>query len=196
MQARARQGLIGSVPSNVRSKLVPRVIKNTNQIVTAVNAVINSFEGRAHEEMGELITSKTKLAWSALEHHVKAGCLCDPPGINMNKFGEAVLVGGEEFPTIRTQRGVSSLEGFHTHQKNWLGPLARHASDSGQALLTDGAVRWNRKRNATLGRGTLPPVFGGGVMQTADDLHQRLCGERLYPGLVHSEAVEHKESRR
>ena len=54
--------------------------------------------------------------------------------------------GGESFHMIRAMRGASALEGFHTHQKQWLGCLARHAADAGAALLADGALRWNRKR--------------------------------------------------
>ena len=64
----------------------------------------------------------------------------------MNVFGESVMIGGERFQVVRTLRGASALEGFHTHQKRWLGCLARHAADAGAALLADGAVRWNRKR--------------------------------------------------
>ena len=66
--------------------------------------------------------------------------------VSMNQFGEEVNIGGEKFKRIRTLRGASALEGFHNHQKQWLGCLARHAADAGSALLADGAVRWNRKR--------------------------------------------------
>ena len=45
---------------------------------------------------------------------------------------------------IRNARGSSALEGFHTHQKGWLGQLARHSTDAGATLLSDGAQRWNR----------------------------------------------------
>ena len=71
----------------------------------------------------------------------------------MNKFGDEVCIGGEYFRTVRTSRGASALEGFHNHQKQWLGCLARHAADAGAALLADGAVRWNRKRRRDIEEG-------------------------------------------
>ena len=64
----------------------------------------------------------------------------------MHELGEEIVVYGDNFRIVRTLRGTSALEGFHTHQKAWLGNLARHAADAGAALLADGAVRWNRKR--------------------------------------------------
>jgi len=87
-------------------------------------------------------------------------------------------------------RGASALEGFHTHQKQWLGPLAHHSAEAGTALLADGALRWNRRRRneAAQGTFTIPLVFAGGLLQGTDHLHQRLAGERLYPGLARSAA--------
>ena len=60
--------------------------------------------------------------------------------------GDADVIGGEEFLSYKSRRGTSALEGFDTHQKLWLGTLATHSKDAGSALLTDGAMRWNRKR--------------------------------------------------
>ena len=39
-----------------------------------------------------------------------------------------------------------TLEGFHQHQKQWLGSLSKHHPDAGAALSADGTIRWNRKR--------------------------------------------------
>ena len=124
---------------------------------------------------------------SKLKEHVRNGCLCDPPSIAMNRSSQTSVISGEEFHRIRTQRGTSCLEGFHTHQKQWLGSLAQHASDAGQMLLSDGALRWNRKRNATLGATTLPTVFASKCLQSANDLHRRLRGENLYHNLPESD---------
>ena len=137
--------------------------------------------------MGVLLTPSTITAWASLRQHVNAGCLCDPPGITRNLLGEATVIGGEEFrPILRTMRGSSALEGFHAHQKQWLGPLGRHAAEAGRALLADGALRWNRRRRNEMAEemSTLPLVFAGGLLQRVDHLHQRLAGSSLYPGLA------------
>ena len=102
--------------------------------------------GRLAPAAASMIVCKD-LAWAGLRQHVLSGCLCDPIGVDMNAYGKGVKVGGEWFRQIRTLRGASALEGFHNHQKQWLGCLARHAADAGSALLADGAVRWNRKRH-------------------------------------------------
>ena len=101
-------------------------------------------------------------------------------------FGKSAVIGGEEFRTIQTLRGASALEGFHAQQKQWLGPFAHHGTDAGTALLTDGVLRWNRKRNNEgSGRSAaLPLVFANGLLNRVDDLQRRLTGERLYPGLA------------
>ena len=39
------------------------------------------------------------------------------------------------------------MEGYHRHQKSWLGP-SRHTCTNGLALIADGSLRWNRKRKA------------------------------------------------
>jgi hypothetical protein len=72
--------------------------------------------------------------------------LCDPADVQLHEYGKSMRICGELFKAIHTIRGASALEGFHSHQKQWLGCLARHAADAGAALLADGAVRWNRKR--------------------------------------------------
>ena len=80
----------------------------------------------------------------AVKQHIAAGCLCDPHGVELNWFGDEKVIDGVRLPIVCKARGASALEGFHTHQKAWLGPLARHTSDVGEALLADGALRWNR----------------------------------------------------
>ena len=143
--ARDRGGLPGPVPPNVKGRFVPRVITNARQIAASIDKVLDAHSG-SHASAGPLTTPKTLSAWRELRSHVLAGCLCDPPNISMNVLGDSVTIGGEFFHQISTRRGASALEGFHTHQKQWLGSLARHAADAGAALLADGALRWNRKR--------------------------------------------------
>lgn len=140
-----KQGLRGPLPGNIKSKYVPRVITNARRIADAIDAVLQSF-ATPHTQSGPLLTSATGEAWRELRRHVMHGCLCDPPGMHMHELGEEIVVYGDKFRIVRTLRGTSALEGFHTHQKAWLGNLARHAADAGAALLADGAVRWNRKR--------------------------------------------------
>ncbi len=185
-RARARKGLGPDLPKSARSNYVPRVIADAPIIVASIEAAIASFQGRAHSEMGPLLTSETSAAWTQLRKHVQAGCLCDPPGVNLMSFGKSAVIGGEEFRTIQTLRGASALEGFHAQLKQWLGPFAHHGTDAGTALLTDGVLRWNRKRNNEgSGRSAaLPLVFANGLLNRVDDLQRRLTGERLYPGLA------------
>ncbi len=181
--ARLREGRGASLPAHVRNKYVPRVVADAPCIVASVEAAIRCHQG-AHKEAGPLLTADTHKAWTNLKEHVKAGCLCDPPGFDMNVFGEAVTIGGEQFRAVRTLRGSSALEGFHAHQKQWLGPFARHGSDTGAALLADGALRWNRRRRCEASSSNaVPSVLAGGVLQTAEGLHRQLTGQMLYPQL-------------
>ena len=143
--ARCRDGLPENIPTHVKSKLVPRTVVDMRRIAAAVEAVLDKYTG-SHATAGALLTAATNEAWRNLRPHIDEGCLCDPPGVDINKFEGWVSVGGERFRTVRTMRGASALEGFHAHQKRWLGCLARHALDAGSALLADGAWRWNRKR--------------------------------------------------
>ena len=85
-----------------------------------------------------------------------------------------------------TKRGASALEGFHAHQKCWFGPFAHFAADAANALLSDGALRWNRKRHneATDNANSIPCVFEKELLHSIDNLHLRLSGERLYPNLI------------
>ena len=183
-RARMRAGHGKCLPAHVKSKFVPRVITNAALIVASIEAVVDAYGG-AHEVAGPLLTLETREAWARLRAHVDAGCLCDPNGLALNVAGDFTTIGGEQFHTVQTLRGASALEGFHTHQKQWLGPLARHATDAGSALLADGTLRWNRKRRRdTSTSGSTPPVFAHGALRAADDLHRRLTGHRLYPALA------------
>ena len=96
---------------------------------------------------------------------------------------ECVLrLGGECFRKVKKLRGTSSLEGFHSHQKSWLGARGTHAQDSGRALLSDGNLRWNRQRNNdVLCEGDkIPTVFQEGLLREAQHLHRHLTSNLLY----------------
>ena len=84
-------------------------------------------------------------------------------------------------PIFLHPAGFIGFGRIHSHQKQWLGPRARHTDEAGMALLTDGALRWNRKRqNQAASTRTTPLVFTGGTLRAADDLHLRLTGTHLY----------------
>ena len=188
--ARKRAGMAG-LSDDSRSKFIPRVITDARRIEENVDRALQTFQGRAHAEMGVLLTPGTANAWANLREHVRAGCLCDPPSIDLNIFGEPVVIGNEQFrPILRTKRGASALEGFHSHQKQWLGLRAQHSAEAGEALLADGALRWNRKRRneAACNTSAVPLVFAGGLLKDVDDLHQRLAGESLYSEMSRSSA--------
>jgi len=144
-EACRRETKPGVRPCRAKSRYVPRVIVDALRIARAIGSVLATFQD-APSPADPLLTQGTMDAWRDLQPHVAAGCLCDPPGVQLHEHGEGVVIGGRRFKPIRTLRGASALEGFHSHQKQWLGCLARHAADAGVALLADGAVRWNRKR--------------------------------------------------
>ncbi len=145
-RARAREGYNGPVTKRVKAKFVPCRVVDAPQIARAIETTINYFGQKAHPEAGPLLTAATQTEWTLLKEHVLKGCLCDPPGVNVNgRSGTAVTIGGERFEVIRVLRGTSPSEGFHTHQKQWLGTFGTHAPEAGRALLSDGAVRWNRR---------------------------------------------------
>ena len=183
--ARARAGLGAAFPRGTISKYIPRVVVDAAEITKAIGSVLESYGSRQHKEMGGLLTPATHQAWANLSEHVKNGCLCDVPGMNMNTFDatENVTIGDEVFQAIRTLRGSSALEGFHTHQKQWLGMFGHHAMDAGLALVTEGTLRWNRKRSVELSSGpaATPLVFAGGILQEINELHAHLNGNKLYP---------------
>ena len=156
-EACKRNGLSG-ISDDSQSTFIPRVIVDARRIEENIDRALHTFQGRAHAEMGELLTPATTNAWANLREHVRAGCLCDPPNIDLNTFGEPVVISNEQFrPILRTKRGASALEGFHSHQKQWLGLRAQHSAEAGDALLADGALRRNWKRHNSC---QLPRVWG------------------------------------
>ena len=145
-QAWARAGHGATVPEHVQKQYVPRVIVNPLRIIAALQATFSDYANKRHAVAGELLTAATHSAWASLRRHVAAGCLCDPPNIELNRYGRVVSIGGENFSMVTSSRGSSPLEGFHAHQKRWLGHMATHAVEAGEALLRDGALRWNKNR--------------------------------------------------
>lgn len=172
--ALARNGRPKTITKNQKLKYVPRVIQNPHEIATAIDETINSFRERVHGEMGALLTAGTDTAWKSLRKHVLRGCLCDPPGIEINAYttDEPLQIGDEIFYRVHKLRGTSSLEGFHGHQKRWLGPLGIHSREAGMALLADGHVRWNRR---VINSKRAPTVYAHGLNQQSEALCQRLC---------------------
>jgi len=172
-RAREREGYNGAVPKSVKAKFVPRHILDAPQIARAIQTVIDGFAQKAHPEAGPLLTTATKTAWANLKEHVLKGCLCDPAGIDVNSTsGTEASMGGERFEVIRVLRGTSPLEGFHSHQKQWLGTFGRHAAVAGKALLTDGAVRWNRRRRCEEDSDEHRHIFAGELLDAVDDLRR------------------------
>ena len=148
-QAWERAGHGSELPAHIKKQYVPRRITDPQRIIAAIERVFCDFtrSGR-HLLDQELLTAETHSAWGYLRRHVSAGCLCDPSGIDLNRYGKTMSIGGEDFQTVASMRGSSSLEGFHSHQKEWLGHRATHSVEAGEALLRDGAVRWNRRRSS------------------------------------------------
>ena len=181
VQARATHGQGRTLPNKVRNKFVPRTISNAGGIIQEVEATLAHYARKVHEHKGCLITDETLAAWQNLKNHVDNGCICDPPGIVLHEFGKEVLIGGDTFREVRARRGASALEGFHTHQKAWFGPLAQHGEEAGQAILLEGSVRWNRKRKGDKGA---PMVFEEGLLRAVDGLYQTMTGDRVYPALA------------
>jgi len=182
-KAMARQRRGEKLSRRQMCKYVPRNIRDAKQIAHNMERVIANFKEQAHCDMGVLVTAGTDMAWENLRKHVLKGCLCDPTGVDVEsyeKYGPLVL-GGRAFPRVRSHRGTSSLEGFHGHQKRWLGPLGTHAPESGMALVADGSVRWNRQRiNESLPEAEhTPPVFAPGLLQEARDLQRQLSESTL-----------------
>ena len=146
-------------------KCVHRSITDPPRIVASVEKVLDDF-AVAHDTAGLLLTGATREAWLRLKQHVLFGCLCDPPDVRLDVVGKNVVVGADRLPTARTARGSSALEGFHTHQKAWLGSLAQHAPDVGATLLADGATRWNRRiHNQSAIENQQPSVYAGGLLK-------------------------------
>ena len=134
----------GALSQNQRRQSAFRKIEDPQRIMSSIEAVLHSFKTPC-AQAGALLTEETYAAWQCLREHVAKGCLCDPSGVELNSCGDAETAGDSGQAWVRNARGSSALEGFHTHQKGWLGPLSRHSADAGVALLADGAQRWNRR---------------------------------------------------
>ena len=166
-----------SLPQDVRRRHVPRNIATPVAAVEAVDEIIRQFNGRSHADMGELLTPRTLAAWSNLRQHILKGCLCDPVDVNIHAIEGKRRIGNNVFHQIRTLRGSSALERFHAHQKRWLGPLAIHGEEIGMALLNDGVMRWNRKRQCNFSVPTLnstDEIFDTGLASHITGLRQSL----------------------
>ena len=131
------------ISSQLRHQPSTRRIENPKRIAAAVEAVLCHF-GTPDQQAGALLTQETYKAWQCLRNHIANGCLCDPDCVSLNSCGEVDAARDIRQGCVRNARGSSALEGFHTHQKAWLGPLSKHSEDAGVALLADGAQRWNR----------------------------------------------------
>ena len=96
----------------------------------------------------------------------------------MNDFsGASAAIGGERFEVLRVLRGTSPLEGLHPHQKQWLGTFGRHAAEAGKALLSDGAVRWNRRKRCDENSDEHCHVFAGELLDAVSELRRDAANE-------------------
>ena len=113
-----------------------------------------------------------------VQKHIATGCLCDPDSVNLNACGDVESAGDYHQGGVRNSRGSSALEGFHTHQKGWLGSLAKHSTDAGAALLADGAQRWNRRvRGRRSPAESLSSVYAPGLLQAVETARKLTPGE-------------------
>ena len=178
-------GRANVIPNRIRNKCVPRTVAASADIVANVEKTLQHY-AFPHAEMGCLLTDATRAAWEKLRIHVERNCLSEPEHKETDEDEQTMRVGSEVFRLARSGRGSSSLEGFHAHQKQWLGAFAHHGADAGEALLAEGASRWNRKRRneAATEENRIPNVFANGILQKADDLHMELTSARLYPFLA------------
>ena len=130
------------LPRDVERKYVPRSIRDPISIASDIDGGLEGFQHMS-ASCGPLLTEATHDAWFKLRRHVLKGCLSDPTDVRVTGSDRAVTIDGECFYTVRSLRGTSPVEGLHAHQKQWLGMFAQHAVDVGEALLKDGAERWN-----------------------------------------------------
>ena len=178
-QACARAKVPAKLARRLKAEHVPRFVNEKGAIEVAIGDTIAEYSNKSHPEAGPLLTAKTFSAWEQLKRHIRAGCLCDPPGAILNTPGaKSSSIGGESFQKIHVKRGSSALEGFHLHQKNWLGPHA-HSRKRGLALLADGSVRFNRRRRNTESQGSTatPPVFSAGLLAATDRRYREFIAQ-------------------
>ena len=169
-----RSNLSPKARARLRTECVTRRIKDKNAIDKSIEDVIAEYTVRVHPTFGPLLTPKTLSAWSALRLHVRKGCLCDPPGVDLYAAqGKPIVVGGERLTKFKSMRGSSALEGFHGIQKSWLGQQS-HSRKRGLALVADGTVRHNRKRRNQMVSNLeqTPPVYAAGLLSPTDSRHR------------------------
>ena len=156
------------ISNQLRHQSSTRQIVNPKRITAAVETVLHSFE-TPDKQAGALLTQETLAAWQCLRKHIAKGCLCDPNGVDLNCCGDADAAHDSRHGGVRNARGSSALEGFHTHQKAWLGPLSRHSTDAGVALLADGAQRWNRRVRGRKASAENPSsIYAPGLQQAVE----------------------------
>ena len=134
------------LPRKIERKYVPHSIRISSANVNKIDAVLEEFQ-HMPDSCGPLLTAATHDAWFRLRQHVMKGCLSDPSDVKVTYPDHACTIGGECFHSIKSLRGTSPVEGLHAHQKQWLGMFAQHAVNVGEALLKDGAERWNRAKS-------------------------------------------------
>ena len=78
-----RSKLCQATIARLKAECVTRRIKDKTDIETCIEHVLAEFENIAHEKFGPLLTPKTFAAWSALKTHIRHGCLCDPPDVDL-----------------------------------------------------------------------------------------------------------------
>ena len=175
-RAVARHGM-DALPQGVKRAFVPRVIKDAPRIARSIDHIIDMFAKESDDAAGTLITAGTRNAWVHLREHVSKGCLCDPPNVNLHMHVDnaPLEIGGETFRRVISLRGTSRLEGYHGHQKLWLGTFGIHGREAGEALLTDGRLRWNRERGneAAAGSEQVPSVFAAKLLADVRRLRQQ-----------------------
>ena len=130
------------IPKGIERKIVPRSIRTPSAIERNIDAILADQSLNSHI-YGPLLTGATQKSWSNLRGHVMKGCLSDPTNMKVAEAGHMVTIGGDCFRVFQSLRGTSPVEGLHAHQKQWLGTFAQHTVDVGEALLRDGAERWN-----------------------------------------------------
>ena len=167
------------VPTKLARKLkrehVARHVRDKALLETSIDNALAEYSGRQHEQYGPLLTAKTLAAWECLKTHVRNGCMCDPPGVEVNVLSDKyVTIDGQQFKKLNIARGSSALEGFHAHQKSWLGSQA-HSRERGLSLVADGTARFNRRRRNSNSEQTpmTPPVFSPGLLVATNLQHKR-----------------------
>ena len=169
----------GRVPSKLARKLkrehVARHVRDKALIESSIGSALAEYSGRQHKQCGPLLTARTLEAWERLKTHVRNGCMCDPPRVELNVLSDKfVTIDGQQFKKLKVARGSSSLEGFHAHQKAWLGSQV-HSRGRGLALVADGTARFNRRRRNSNSEQTpaIPPVFSPGLLVATNLQHKR-----------------------